>query len=250
MVLSPKIKTLIIEDDYEAQNYLKSILNDNFTAIEIIGYADSIEASVTLINTQNPELILMDIILKDGNSFEIFNKIHTHDFEVIFVTAHDNYIKKAIEHYAFSYILKPVDESALIKSVLRYINLKERLYSKNKFQLLSNFLSIKNSQFLVQIGYNHISIKINEVLKCIADGNYTYFHLETGKSLHASKPLKYYEELLTEKLFFKANRSCLINTIHIDSIYKRETIILKNNDKINVSTRNKSKLIDLINSLT
>ena len=72
--------------------------------------------------------------------FEIFEAINYHDFEVVFVTAFDNFIKKAIDHYAFSYIIKPINETKLIDIVKRYLKLQERFYSKKKYKLLSNLL--------------------------------------------------------------------------------------------------------------
>ncbi len=250
MLTVSKINTIIIEDDIQAQEYLAKIINTNFSNIAILGYADSINSASKLINSVKPELIFMDIELKDGSSFKIFNKIEFHEFEVIFVTAFDNYIKKAIKHYAFSYILKPIDENKLIKAVVRYINLKKRLFTLDKYQLLSRFLETKDSQFLIQVGYNHVSLKINNIIKCVADGNYTNFHLENGKKHIASNSLKYYESLLIDKGFFKAHRSIIINVSFIESIYKKETIVLKNKDKINVSVRNKSNLTALINLLS
>lgn len=247
MLIPAKIKTIIIEDNIQAQEYLANIITNNFDTIEILGYADNIVSASRLINTIKPELVFMDIELKDGNSFEIFNTISTHDFEVIFVTAFDDYLKKAIDHYAFSFILKPIVEDKLIKIVSRFINLNNRLFSKSKYLLLTDFLKTKDSQFLIQVGHNYVSIKISDIIKCVAEGNYTSFYLNNGKKLLASNSLKYFEGLIIDKGFFKANRSTIINIHHIDSIYKKETIILKNKDKVNVSARNKSNLTQLIN---
>ncbi|WP_299336033.1 LytTR family DNA-binding domain-containing protein [uncultured Psychroserpens sp.] len=245
-----KINTIIIEDNIESQEYLTSILQSQFSNIDIIGYADNVIDSISIINTEKPELIFMDIELIDGYSFEIFKHLKHHDFEVIFVTAFDNYMSKAIDHYAFSYIIKPYEKDRMIKVINRYIHLKERLFSEHKFQLLSSFLSSKSSRFLLHVGNEHVSININDIIKCEAEGNYTYFYLADHKKYLASNSLKYYEELLIDKGFFKAHRSVLINIEYIASIYKKETIILTNNDKINVSVRNKSNLTDLINQLS
>lgn len=245
-----KINTIIIEDNLESQEYLTTIVTNNFETIEIIGYADTIVEAVSIIDQKKPELIFMDIELIDGYSFEIFKHINYHDFEVIFVTAFDNFMSKAIDHYAFSYIIKPYEESKMVGTINRYINLKERLFTKNKYQLLSNFLNSKSSRFLLHVGNEHISVSISDIIKCEADGNYTCFNLSDGKKHLASNSLKYYEGLLIDKGFFKAHRSVLINIEFIASIYKKETIILTNNDKIHVSVRNKSNLTNLINSLS
>ncbi len=248
--MNVKISTIIIEDDVHAQNYLATLLEKNFNQIQILGCAGSIQKSVQLIEDVKPELVFMDIELRDGNSFEVFEKISYYDFEVIFVTAFNNFIQKAIEHYAFSFITKPIDDSKLIETVKRYINLHERLFSKKKYLLLSNFIEKCDSRFLLHIGNEHIPVKVNDIIKCEADGNYTKFYMNDGKEHLASNYLKYYEALLEHKGFFKAHRSMLINTRFISSIYKKETIILTNGDNIHVSIRNKSRLSELINTLS
>ncbi len=245
-----KTRTIIIEDDISAQKYLTTILNTYFKTIEIAGYARSIEESVNLINERKPELVFMDIELTDGNAFEIFERINSQDFEVIFVTGFDNFIQKAIEHYAFSFIIKPIDEKQITSVIRRYLNLKERLFTINKLHILTNFIYDTNPFLLLHTGNEHVSVEINNIIKCVADGNYTNFHLTSNKKYLASKSLKYYEKLLVSKHFFKASRSVLINTSFIESIYKKEAIILKNNEKITVSVRNRQNLAVLINLLS
>jgi len=210
----------------------------------------SIKASIAAINLHKPELIFMDIELPDGYSFEIFDQLQFSNFEVIFITAFENYIKKAIDHYAFSYIVKPYNEDEFINKVSRYLSLKERFFSKPKLQALSNFLDINNAKILLHVGNQYIPILISNIIKLEANGNYTFVYIHSGEKYLASNSLKHYHELLQNKPFFKVNRSVIININYIKSIYKKETIILKNNDKIHVSVRNKTKLSELIAAIS
>lgn len=244
------LKTVIVEDDLHAQEYLSLILARHLPEVEIIGYADSIRDSAKLINEKRPELVFMDVELTDGLSFEIFDKIDQYDFEVIFITGHDNYIQKAIDHYAFSFVVKPVVAEKIVEIVQRYMKLKERMFSLGKYQELNKYLQRDDSMLLIHVGTSHLSIEVDNIVKLVADGNYTIFHMENGKTHMASKSLKYYAELLTHKNFFKVNRSVLINVRFIKSIYKKETIILKNGDKLNVSVRNKPQMTALIKMLS
>lgn len=250
MLSTAKIRTIIIEDNLESQDYLQTLLSQHFSSIEIIGFAPSISKAVPLITSKKPELIFMDIELTDGSSFEIFDQLSNHEFEVIFITAFKNHIQKAIDHFAFNFIIKPYTKEKLIEVVNRYISLKERLFSIHKYHSFSNFINNSNMRFLLHVGNEHISIKVNDVVKCIADGNYTQFHIEDGTVHLASNNLKYYEELLVKKRFFKANRSCLVNLEFIQSIYKKEAIKLTNGESIIISTRNKSNVSALINALS
>ena len=250
MVNQDKVKTIIIEDNIEVQQYLNDLLAKNVPDILVSGCASRISDAINLIKNTCPELILMDVELEDGLAFSIFEKLDQHDFEVIFISAHSEYLKSALEHYALSFITKPISDDKLVKTVNRYLDLRERLYSRQKLTSLNNFLKTNASNLLIQSGYDHISLSIEEIISCEADGNYTKFHLNSGKSHLASNTLKYYFELLEPKGFFKPNRSVLININHIKSIYKKEAIILKNGAKVSVSVRNKEKLVDLIQLLS
>lgn len=241
---------MIIEDNMDAYKYLQSFLIKNYESINILGRTDNIKDSISFINKNEPELIFMDIELKDGLSFEIFKQLNYTNFEVIFISAYNNYINTALQHYAFSFITKPINEEILTKSINRYTQLKQRLFTQAKIEVLSSYLNKNNSTLLIKTGNEHILRNIDDVIKCSADGNYTIIKLKDNQEIIANNSLKHYEELLTVKNFFKINRSTLINIIHIKNIYKKETITLTNNDKVHVSFRNKANLSKLISLLS
>jgi two-component system LytT family response regulator len=244
------ISAIIIEDNIEAQKYLSHIIQEHFPNIAILGYAASVQQSIQLIHTCDPELVFMDIELTDGLSFEIFDTIKDPSFEVIFITAFENFTQKALDHFALSYITKPIDIPKLLATIRHYLKLKQRLFTIEKFELFKKLTQNKEGQLLIQTTNEHILIKIASIIKLEAEGNYTYISLDDGRKLLASKAMKYYESLLPEVSFFRAHRSTIININCIASIYKKETIILTNNDKVHVSVRNKGKLMELIQMLS
>ncbi|MFD2561669.1 LytR/AlgR family response regulator transcription factor [Aquimarina rubra] len=246
--MNSDIPVIIIEDNEEAKTHLSTILNRHFSNIKIVATSDTVKEAISVLNDHNPEIVFMDIELKDGTGFEILDTIDNYDFEIVFVTAHADYLKQAIAYYAFNFITKPFDEEHLIKAVNRYIQLKNRLFTKKKYHLLKEFIT--NSRLLINTGHEHISLEIENIIRCEADGNYTFFVMDSKEKYMASNYLKYYEDLLGKKGFFRANRSTLINIKHIHSIYKKESIVLSNKEKVTVSVRNRSKLSDLIHELT
>jgi two-component system LytT family response regulator len=249
MVNSDKIKTIIVEDCKESLILLSSIIQNNFSHIEITETASNINDALKKINLIKPELVLLDIELTDGYSFEILEQLPKIDFEVIFVTAFDNFHKKAMDYYALNYITKPIDKQKLVNTINHYITLRERVFSQAKYNFLKSFLKEDKPYFLIHTGKEHISVRISDIIKIQADGNYAKFFLKNNTYL-ASNSLKYYEGLFLNKGFFKPNRSTLINLDHIRSIYKKESIKLSNNDNVLVSIRNKNKLTDLLKLLS
>ncbi len=241
------IPIVVIEDEDEAITYLTSTLKKHFSNLSIIATSKRVKDSIKILNELNPELVFMDIKLLDGDAFQILDAINNYDFEVIFITAHGNYIEKAMAYYAFNFLLKPIDSNQLKNVINRYITLKNRLFTKQKYMVFKEFMT--ESRLLIHTGNEHILLEIDSIIKCCADGNYAIFITNHKKEYLASKPLKYYEELLSEKGFFRASRSVLVNIKHIQSIYRKESLVLSNNEKVIVSTRNKSKLTNLIKEL-
>src|SRR6476659_4887365 len=110
------MKILIIEDEGLAVQKLKNAITEIDALFQVVGVTDSIEASVEWLNQHTiPDLILMDIELADGQSFEIFNRIEVKS-PVIFTTSYDEYAIKAFKVNSVDYLLKPVKKDDLVAS--------------------------------------------------------------------------------------------------------------------------------------
>ncbi|WP_299439755.1 LytTR family DNA-binding domain-containing protein [uncultured Aquimarina sp.] len=242
------INVVIIENDTDASNYLSKLLKNPIFQINIVGSTKSIKEGIALISSSSPELVFLDIHLDDGLGFEILDNIHSKNFEVIFVTAYDTYYEKAIEHFAFNYLLKPIDPLMLEKVINRYQQVKSRHSLQSKYDHFREFIKESNSKILLHTGQHYKSIYLDDIISCTADGNYTSFTLKDHKPILANNILKHYDKLLSNRGFFRANRSCLINISHIESIFRKETIILDNGDKVQVSGSNREQLSLLLDS--
>ena len=244
------VSAIIIEDNKQAQEYLTSLLQDHHPEIKILGYASTVHKGVPLIGSLSPDIVFMDIELEDGTGFDILERLNNYDFELVFTTGFDNYYEKAMQHFAFSYLLKPIDPETLDRVIKRYKQVKDRHSLKSKYDHFKEFNKERQSKILLNTGTSYKATAIDQIITCQADGNYTSFLLENGESLLASHILKHYEALFQFKGFFRPNRSTLINTKHIVSIIKKETIVLTNNINVHISARKKPELDALINSLT
>lgn len=242
------INVVIIENCDKSLNYLNHLLKP-YEDISIIGTAASINEGYKLLQKTTPNILFLDIELDDGTAFDLLAKIKHKRFEIIFTTAFNNYYSKAFEHFAFNYLLKPIDIQKLNEVIIHYKNTKSSNIP-NKLNNLNSFTSKENPKILLSLGYQHILVPLSEILYCQAQQNFTIFKFSSGKSEIISNSLKYYTDLFSEKGFFKANRSFLININHIKKIIKRESIIMTNNEVINVSTKQKILLKKLIENLS
>lgn len=242
------INAIIIENCSKSLEYLNDLLN-NYSKIDIIGTAHSIKDGYKLINRTKPDIIFLDIELDDGNAFKLLNKIVKKNFEIVFTTAYNNYYQQAFKHFAFNYLLKPISPSEL-DSVIKHYMETFPIFNSNRFDNFKKFIRADDSKILLNTGYNHILISISDIIYCKADQNFTIFRLTSGDSKIISNSLKYYSELFFEKGFFKANRSFLVNIAHIKQIIKRESLIMTNNEAINISVKNRQNLKLLIDKIS
>lgn len=112
-----KLKAIIIEDEFNARQALKNMLEFYHPEIELIGESTNVKESVALLQKASPDLLFMDVRLPDGESFEIFNSLKARAFQIVFITAHDEYALKAIKLSALDYLLKPIKPKDLKQAV-------------------------------------------------------------------------------------------------------------------------------------
>lgn len=240
------VNTLIIEDEKEASDYLCELIDEKIGYLEVIGICTTVAESIAFLKEKKPELILMDVALPDGDAFEILDVFQNAEFEVIFITAHSEFMERALKYFAFSYLTKPYHLHELRTVIDRFLLKREKLFTDYKMRMFKDFILEKGTRFLLHLGSEHLVIDLREVICCKADGNYTIFQIDSGKKLMASHPLKYYEKLLSHKGFVRINRFNLINLSQITSIYKKEAIFLSDGTSIQISARHKNLLSDLI----
>ena len=215
------MKILIIEDEELAVKKLHKMLIGIDDSIEVIANLDSIESSVEwLENNETPDLIMMDIELLDGQSFEIFNRVKVKS-PVIFTTSYDEYALKAFRNNGVAYVQKPVEEDELKEAMEKARKMLSP--QENITRLLAmlqpqtpkyreRFLIPKGDQFQI---VNSFSISHFDV-----DGKNTIAYLEDGTSVHISESMNELEAELDPKMFFRCSRQHIIN---IEDIVKMES---------------------------
>lgn len=248
------IKAVIIDDEPAMQEVSSLLLSEYFPDIEQVGIANSIKSGVNLILEQNPDLVLLDIELTDGNSFQILQKLKPYNFKVVFITGHNSYAIKAIKFSALDYILKPVNEVEFQQAIQRAV---EQIHTNTGSALQTDVLmdsykkETQSKKLVLKTAESLHIIDISDILFCQSDNSYTTFYLIGGENIIVSKSIKEYTELLIEYGFFRPHQSYLVNLNHVNKIDKSDGgfIIMKNKREIPVSTRQKKHLIKLLEEL-
>jgi two-component system LytT family response regulator len=237
------IKAVIIDDIQEAISVLTSDLQTYCKNIEVIGSANGVVSGAKIIKELKPDLVFLDIQMPDGTGFDLLEIIGEADFKLIFTTASDEFAIKAFKFSAIDYLLKPIDPDDLMKAVEK---VEHQHNPTSRLELLKGNLENQKKIALNTVDKIHI-VQIEDVIRLESDINYTRFYFVDGSKLMVTKTLKEFDKMLSDHSFIRIHQSHLVNTNFIKEYTKQDgKLVLKNGDKISVSSRKKSTLMDMI----
>lgn len=240
-------KALIIEDEYHLREALSLLLEMAVPdKIQIIGYAEGLPDAVTLIDRLKPDLVFLDIKLKNGTGFEVLSKIKFKDFHLIFTTAYEEYAVRAFKFNAIDYLLKPMDPEELKNTIERIENNRRKYVDLDSMPPISAESGNIPERIVLPTQEAMHVVKLKSIVRCETSGSYTTFFLENDKKIIVSKPLKYYEEILAPPGFMRVHQSHLINVDFITSYSKDGMITLQDKSTIPVSRANRECFFRLL----
>jgi two-component system, LytTR family, response regulator len=231
------IKTILTDDEPRGLNSLKKMLEQHCPEVKVIAECTSADSAIEKIHLLEPQLLFLDISMPGKTGFDLLNELETAGFEIIFVTAHNEYL------------IKPIDEDLLVEAVKRA---EKKINTRQTTQNIETFLyNIQKLQTPHEMKLCIPSLKgfqvvdLADVIFCEAQASYTNFHLTNGKQLVASKAISEYEILLHNTSFYRIHKSYLVNLNHIKEYQRGEggTVLLSNNMEVEVSRRKKEFFI-------
>ena len=244
------IRAIIIDDEQESRNTIFNILKNFCKNVSVVGQAENVAEGINKINTEKPDIVFLDIQMPDGTGFDLLERIKHIGFQVIFITAYDQYALKAIKFSALDYILKPVDPQQLIDAVTK---IKEPGSDINTItHKIQTLLRNKNGFERITLptfeGFRFINIK--DIVRCEADNNYTNFFLNSGDKILVTKTLKEYDDCLSGLDFVRVHQSHLVNIKFVDRYIKGDggTIVMVDGSQVDVSRRRKDEFLERMTS--
>ncbi len=238
------MKVLIVEDEIDARKVLKYLLKELFPDIDIVGEAGTVSKAKKLIDLYHPDLVFLDVRLKDGTGLDLLHQCQCKDkFQTIFTTAYANYAIKAIKFNATDYLLKPIDPDELKAAVIKATN---QINDKQKMsQLKKEQLGLSHKTILIKTSEQTFLLPVKDIIRLEADGSYTTI-ITLNNKIITSKNLKFYEKELPESYFIRTHQSHLINKKYIHCITKEGLLKLTNQELIPISFRKKAMVRNLL----
>jgi two-component system, LytTR family, response regulator len=245
------MKVLIVDDESKSRETLQLLIENYCTGVTVAGAAQGIDDALVQIAMHNPQLVLLDISMPGGTGFDLLKKISAINFEVIFITAFDNFGIEAIKANALDYLLKPVSIEELQRAIQKA---KTRLLEKTNasdIQMLLKQLEPKRSQTKITIPSSEglVFISPEDIISLEADGSYTSITLTDGKKVLSTKHLKEYETQLPASSFVRVHHSYIINLQYVKHYQRGEggSVVMIDGSEIVVSKRKKK---DFLNRFT
>lgn len=242
------MKALLIDDEQPNLDNLRILLETYCPQVEICGTALDTRVATGLLYGHQPDLVFLDIQMPRQNGFDWLRSLPDYHFEVIFVTAYDQYAIQALRFAAVDYLLKPVAIDELQDAVERA---RRQHLLKEQNQLLGNLMHfLKDSsrpaeqRIALSTAKETHFVKTSEIVRCESANNYTTFHLISGEALLVCKPIFLYNDLLVPYGFVRCHQSHLVNKAFIKSWKKEygDFLLLSNGSEVPISRGKKEEL--------
>lgn len=241
-----KLSAVLVDDMPEALDVLKADIATYCPNVEVRGTAESVVAAAKLIKQTQPDILFLDIMLGADTGFDLLEILPDTNFQLIFVTAHNEFAIQAFRFSAVDYLLKPIDPDQLQEAVNKAAD--RAAISSESLELLKSQIQNPNrlaAKISLPTQERINVVDINQIVRCESLDNNTRFFLENGEQIFVTRTLKKFELLLKDHPFFRVHQSHLINLNQLDTFEKKDGgyIKMKNGDIVPVSVRKRPEVI-------
>ncbi|MEM8525078.1 MAG: LytTR family DNA-binding domain-containing protein [Bacteroidota bacterium] len=243
------IKAIVIDDEKAARSGLKSLLKIYCSEVKVIAEASNIKEGKNWIEQLFPDLVFLDIALGRNNAFDLLEKLGNTNFQLIFITAHEEYAAQAFKMDAVHYLLKPIDPSDLKIAIQRIDQrLKQQQLEEQLIHLAGRAQNAKEQKLKLVSTNGFDLIDFDQILYIKGEGNYSTFHLIEDRTITVAKNLGHYKISLNDTQLFSCHQSYIINLNHIIGIRTKDenSVELADKTKLPISRNRKEYLMSIL----
>jgi len=253
--MNHKLITLVIDDEPDAVNFITSIIGEYCPDLEVKGKAHNVKDGVQLIKDIKPELVFLDVEMPNGTGFDLLSYFPEKNFDVVFITAFNHYAIKAIKFSAVDYILKPINISEFIESVNKIIHKRKTnpYFGNENFEaLLENLRTSNPSRLVIPTSDGKEYLNPKDIIRIEADRSYSWFFINNKRKILVSKHLKEFQDLLSDRNFFRPHNSHLINLDFVKKFVRNDGgyIEMTDGSQVPISRNRKDLFLDHMSRYT
>ncbi len=241
------LNAIIVDDEIDGIRTLDIELGRYCPQVKVTATFTSAKEALLELRSHTPDLLFLDIELGEMTGFDLLQSLGDCPFDIIFVTAYDEFAIQAFEVAATGYLLKPFDRRQLVSAVHRVE--KKRFSQQPAYRvLLENLRNTNNEKLTVPTENSLEVIPIRDIIYLGSENNYSRLFLRGGEELLSSKSLKKFESVLTPAGFFRCHNSYLINLRQVKRFMKgvNERLVMSNGHEVYISRSKRGELLGLL----
>ncbi len=253
MITETILQAVIVDDEARGREGLRRLLSIHCPRIRVEAECGSVAEAVAALERSSPDVVFLDIELPDGTGFDILQRTRSETYRTIITTAHDTYAIRAIRSSALDFLVKPIVGEELVEAVRRA---EEQVLSQearaDQLRLLgAHMRGADHGRIAVPTAEGLRFLELSMVIRCQAHGNYTEFVLADRTHLLVSHTLKNYDELLSDRGFFRIHHAHVINLLHVRRYLRGKggIVVMSDGTELEVAVRRKEEFLSLWSSL-
>ncbi|TVR36880.1 MAG: DNA-binding response regulator [Cryomorphaceae bacterium] len=215
-----KLRAMIVDDEFNASSNLQMMLQDFCPEVEVTAICNSAAEAREALEEHDVDVVFLDIKMPGEDGFSMLSSLPSHDFSVVFTTAHNEFALKAFRAGAIDYLEKPISVDDLQQAVAKVMrmhqagttNTSDYPSLEEMFKHISAQRNPEKMAIPTRDGYLIVDNK--EIVRLEACDSYTNIYLSNGKRYMSSKNIKVYEDMLSKRDFFRTHKSHIINARH------------------------------------
>lgn len=251
--MTNKLTAVIVDDEDAPRTILSGLLNRHHPEVHVLAIAQDVPSGLEAIRRHSPQVLFLDIELKDRTGFDLLRSLGEERPHVIFTTAHESYAVKAIRFSALDYLLKPIDATELKEAIAKAEQAVRSTDKPGMVDMLLKNIDRSGGERIIAlpVADGLEFVHVNEIVLCESDSNYTTLYMRDSKRLIISRTLKEFEDLLVDQPFKRVHNSYLVNVKHIRKYVRGDggEVIMSNGMNVAVARRKKQELLDSLDML-
>jgi len=241
---------VLIDDEVHCTEILELLLGENHPDLSVDGKFNDPFKALEYLKRNPADLVFMDIEMPGMGGFELLGNLDQFQFDVVFVTAYDQYAVRAFNYSAISYLLKPVDQEELDLAISRWKEKKQKVLSMAQLKMMNDMLR-SNFRLKSRVALPTLDglefIEIEDIIRCESESNYTRIYCSENTKYLICRTLKEVEQVLTENGFIRVHHSHLINPKYIRKFVRNDGgyLMMTDGASIPISRAKKNRLFEL-----
>ena len=249
------MKVIIIDDENKARRLISTLIAEQCPDISEQYEASDLESGVALIKEHKPDIVFLDIEMPKHSGLQIaeFFEPNEINFQIIFITAYNEYAVQAFKLSAVDYILKPIDVTELKNAIAKaQKNIDKNSITDKLDNLKKVFQQLSLNKMILEVPKGILFVSHDDIVLFEADGMYTKVYMKNSETQLICKPLKHFVDQLEDKpIFYKPHRSYLLNLKYMKELSKKDGfhIVMENNKTIPIAKEKKDEFLQMIQEL-